>query len=242
MICVLSGGEFYSSTHELFKSLGIKHYYTSDSTQKVAPTERAILTIKQKLFKIMFHQKSKRWVDKLSEVQKAVNSSVHRIIGMTPSEARLKKNEFTVFNRTVDKPTIKTLTKQKLPKFQVGDIVRISMSNGSAMKKTYMGLNFSQILYQVTKRQSHNGVWIYHLNDLLSGEPLKGIFYEQEMAKVIIDLKKMPKDHILYDHARVNDNVTEIFAKLPDEQRAKWVPVETLYPYTKNPSFSTANQ
>ena len=239
---ILSGGEFYSSTHELFKSLGIKHYYTTDSTQKVAPTERAILTIKQKLFKIMFHDKSKRWVDKLSEVQKSINTSVNRILGMTPSAARLKKNEFTIFHRTVDKPTIKALTKQKLPKFHVGDIVRISMSNGSAMKKTYMGLNFSQILYQVTKRQSYNGVWIYHLKDLLSGEPLKGIFYEQELAKVIIDVEKMPKEPILYDHARVNDNVTEIFTKLPDEKRAKWVPVESLYPYTQNPSVSTANQ
>ena len=238
----LSGGEFYSSTHELFTNLGIKHYYTSDSTQKVAPTERAILTIKQKIFKIMFHQKSKRWVDKLGDVQKSINTSVNRTLGMTPAEAQLKRNEYTVFRRTVNIPSAKVMSKQRPPKYNVGDIVRISMSNGSAMKKSYMGLNFSQILYKIIKRQSLNGIWIYHLKELLSDEPLKGSFYEQELEKVTIDLTKMPAEPILYDHARVNDMLTEIYTKLPGENRAKWIAVEDLYPYIENSSSRTVNQ
>ena len=50
-------GEFYSTTHELFKEEGIHHYFTNDSTQKVSPTERAILTIKTKVIVTFFEFK-----------------------------------------------------------------------------------------------------------------------------------------------------------------------------------------
>ena len=225
--CAL-GGEFFGKTRSLFDNMGIKHYVTSDNQQKIAPTERLILTVKQHLFKILARYNTHRWVDKLRFVQNALNNTVHKAHGLTPLEARLKKNEYTVFRRSIEIPSTEALSHQKRAKFAPGDIVRITMDKG-ALSKSYTGNTYSQILYQVVKRMSREGVWVYILKDLLSGEPLKGIFYEHEMKKVTgIDLKKLPKN-IKYDHARTNDHKTEIYTVLPGETHSKWVPVEQLY-------------
>ena len=209
--------------------MGIKHYVSSDNQQKIAPTERLILSVKQRLFKILARYKTHRWVDKLKFVQDALNNTVHSAIGMTPIEARKKKNEYAVFRKSIEIPSTKAMSKQRSPQFAPNDIVRITMDKG-VLSKSYTGNTYSQILYQVVKRMSREGVWVYKLKDLLSNEILHGIFYENEMKLVTgINLDKIPNIH--YDHARINNNITEIYAILPGTKMRAWIPVEKLYPY-----------
>ena len=231
-----SGGEFFSKTHNLFTQLGIKHYYTNDVTQKVSPTERMILTVKTKLFKILESEKSKTWFDKLEYVQDSINHSVNRDIKMTPYDALKKENEYKVFHATVEVPTAKALSKRKPAKYNVNDVVRISMDR-SGLSKSYVGQSWSSILYQITERLSRNGIWMFKVKDLLTDEPLAGSFYTEELQLVNIDLSKLPKG-VEYTHARVNDNVTEIYAKLPGKQKWSWIEVEKLYPYKQTDESS----
>ena len=209
--------------------MGIKHYVTSDNQQKVAPTERLILTVKTRLFKVMQYYQTNRWVDKLKSVQTALNSTVHQSHKLSPLEARLEKNHYKVFQRSIGIPSTKTLSRQKPPKFSVNDIVSITMDKG-VLDKSYTGNNYSQILYEIAaKPLSREGVWIYKLRELLSNEILRGIFYESELKKVTgINRDKIPRN-IQYNHARTNNNITEIFARLPGEKKSAWVPVEKLY-------------
>ena len=174
-------------------------------------------------------KKQKKWYDKLEDVQQAMNFSINRDIKMRPIDALKKENEYKVFEATVGGPSVKSLAKRKPPKYDVNDVVRISMDR-SGLSKSYVGQSWSSILYQITKRLSRNGIWVYKVKDLLTSTPIAGSLYEQELKKVKLDLSKLPKG-VEYNHARVKDNVTEVYAKIPGQRNWSWIEVESLYPY-----------
>ena len=132
--------------------------------------------------------------------------------------------------------------KNKTPYSKKGDIVRVLMNNTSALRKGYTGMNFSQILYRVDGLENKQGFHMYTLSDLLSSRKLVGNFHEAELRKVILNEELLPKQKIFYDHVRDNNYETEIFTRLPGERTAKWVPVESLYPYYNDSEAKVSSQ
>jgi hypothetical protein len=91
------GGEYMGECKDVYKKFSITHYTTNDVTQKVAPVERAILVIKQRLFKIMRHENTLTWIDKLDDVMNAYNSSYNRVLEMSPNDAEKPENQVKCF-------------------------------------------------------------------------------------------------------------------------------------------------
>ena len=103
-----SGTEFFGEMNKIYEKYNIKHLTSNDFTQKAAPTERAILTLKQRLYKILAAEKTFVWTDKLDLLLKAFNNSVNRTLGITPNEATLPQNQSLVFYRSVTLPSTQT--------------------------------------------------------------------------------------------------------------------------------------
>ena len=226
-----SGTEFFGEMNKIYEKYNIKHLTSNDFTQKAAPTERAILTLKQRLYKIMAAEKTFIWTDKLDLLLKAFNNSVNRTLGMTPNQAILPKNRSLVFYRSVILPTTK-ITSLKPPQsvYRIGQIVRILLQQ--PFGKSYVG-NYSQVLYKVYKKALKGGVFVYYLNELLTEEPVTGSFYAEELQPVT--LKKDPAKIISKIHSfRLKDHVEEVqvtYANDPQHRR-RWVPYSDLIGYS----------
>ena len=189
------GGEFLGACVPVYQQFHVHHYTTQDVTQKAATCERALLDVKRRLYKIMAHEKTWRWIDKLQPALHAYNTSFNRNLGMEPNEAAKRKNQSKVFYNTVTKVENRRLSRSRKVevqyKYSIGQIVRILLHQ--TFSKSYSGM-CSDMLYEIYKREIRAGaVPVYYLKELLSGEEIKGSFYEQELVPVEINRSKLPK-------------------------------------------------
>ena len=74
----------------LFKSHLICHFVTQNEV-KVNYAERAIKTIKGKIYKYFTYKQSYCYIDALQYITRAYNSSVHRSIKMAPAQVTMRK-------------------------------------------------------------------------------------------------------------------------------------------------------
>ena len=108
------------------KDNDIKHIITR-SHANIA--ERAIRTFKDSLYKRIDHAKDDKiqWVDLVFEILLTYNNKlVHRTTGMTPDDARKKKNELDVWVNTV----INSNNTRTYPNLEKGDKVKILRKKG----------------------------------------------------------------------------------------------------------------
>lgn len=168
------GSEFYNKQfQELMKCYGI-NLYSVYSTTKACIAERVIRTLKTKLWKTFSLQGTYRWIAILNSTVYEYNNTVHRTIGMKPSEVT-KKNEQLLLNRinSVSRPS---LIKSK---FKQGDFVRISKIK-SIFEKGYTP-NWSAEVFRIKKVQSTFPT-TYLLEDL-NGTSIQGCFYPEEIKR-----------------------------------------------------------
>ena len=104
---------------------------------------------------------------------------------MTPTEATKKKNKGTVyFNLYGD------MRQPKLPKFKVGDKVRISKYKRKVFDKGYTP-NWTEEVFIIDKIQYTNPI-TYKLKDL-NNEEIQGSFYEAELLKAKQEVFRIDK-------------------------------------------------
>ena len=219
------GREFFGECQKLYSKYNIEHATTNDITQKAAPVERAILVVKQRLYKIMNSQNTLKWTDKLNDVMTAYNNSYNRTLGMSPMHAGLPKNQNEVFRRSVAQRELQMMQENPLQKFQfhVGTTVRILKDQ--PFGKSYVG-NYSQVVYTISKQEIKGGVPVYALKEFLTGEPLQGIFYEQELTPVKV---KEPKERPKKIHSfRLFDNKEQVQVSYHDKEGKFWVDYSKL--------------
>lgn len=180
-----SGGEFLSKKFSQFMKLNdIKFNTTKNPDTKACIAERAIRTLKGKLYKYLSYANTFRYVDVLDDIVNSYNNTYHRTIKMTPSEVN-DKNILQVHKniRESQMASVKILKKPKKPKFKVGDYVRIS-NERTVFKKGFTP-GFSEELFKITSVALRTPV-VYYIEDL-AGEEISGTFYEPELQKVIYD-------------------------------------------------------
>jgi hypothetical protein len=188
-----SGKEFVNRTfQEYLRKKNIIFFQNVDDGTHAAIVERAIRTIKTRLYKYMYFKNTLRYVNVYKKICKAYNSSYHRVIGMAPADVR-DSNIVEVYRNThrndlVDK------TNSKLGKLRVNDFVRISKRK-SAFQKGSKGQGFTEEIFRIVKVISHTPT-MYELQDFLK-EPIKGKFYRFELSKVQIDPESFEVDKIL---------------------------------------------
>lgn len=168
------GTEFFNQHFKrLMMDYNINHYHTY-SSKKAAIVERVIRTLKSNLYKLFALNGSHKWIDKLGDVINRYNNTVHRTIGITPTNVTWK-NEKRILNSAYS--NIKIFNKKH--KFKVGDIVRLSKTK-HLFEKGYTA-SWTTELFKIVKVNLTNPV-TYMLEDL-DGRPIKGCVYEEELQK-----------------------------------------------------------
>ena len=169
------GKEFYNST---VKKLFAQHGITLNSTHnepKAMIAERFIRTLRRKIEESFILTDSTVWYNILQNIIDEYNNSPHtHLHGMTPIEARQPKNFNFVYRCQFE---TKFSQKDRLPRFSVGQKVRISLHKQLFEKGSTA--SWTEEIFQIRKLVFSDRV-LYKLEDL-SGKHLKGSYYPEQL-------------------------------------------------------------
>ena len=169
------GMEFLNhEVQHLLKKYNIKHYWSFNDDIKAGLVERFNRSLKTRMFRYFTAHHTNRWIDVLQDLVDSYNKSFHRTIGIAPNDVT-PENSAQIAER-IYPPKVTPIWK-----FQIGDHVRITRYK-HVFVKGYIQ-NWSTELFVVKIRYPTNPV-TYGLCDL-TGEEIKGKFYEQELQTVI---------------------------------------------------------
>lgn len=168
------------------------HFFTTESVYKAALVERFNRTLKSKCYKVFTHRNTLRWIDFLDDLVTGYNATKHRVIGMAPRDVNTR-NEMFLWRKLYGRERKKWGKKHKKnhpPKLQVGDLVRLSKVKGH-FEKSYFP-NWTEEIFSISKVSDdtikgssvHDWPPAYRITDH-NGEPVRGIFYREELQKVI---------------------------------------------------------
>ena len=94
----------------------------------------------------------------------------------------MKPAEVNKNNENYIKENIYTYNKtSKIPKFKIGDLVRISLKRRDVFDKPSSNIKWSEELFKIYSINNSN-VITYKIKDL-NGEIIEGFFYERELQK-----------------------------------------------------------
>jgi hypothetical protein len=171
------GTEFVNrEVKSLLKDKGIKLYH-SFSSFKAFQAERAIRTLKAKLYRYMTDRKSSDWQSGLVDITKNINSSYNRSIG-TSSDQVSKRNVSEIWHKLYDRVVKTKLVKAK---FEVGDKVRVSIKKLAVGDKSFTE-TFGPDIFTIKKILHFHPVPVYKLQDDQLRE-LEGGFNQFELTK-----------------------------------------------------------
>ncbi|KAL3113286.1 hypothetical protein niasHT_018901 [Heterodera trifolii] len=201
---------------EFYAEKGIQKFETS-SKKKAAVAERAIRTLKTRLYKYFSANNTSVWVDVVPKFLSAINNSVCRATGLRP-------NEISDTNaREVWKSVYGVAQLDKTPKIRAGETVRIPEPK-HIFEKGYIP-NYSDHVYTVDEARSTNPQH-YLLKDYY-GTKLKRKFYLPELTKVQVDENTMYRIEKKYKE-RVRDGKREILVKFIGFPEKYWVTNEEI--------------
>lgn len=172
------GGEFAGAFGQLLEDYSIEHWFPN-TTVKASIVERFNRTLNMRFTRLSDALHTHKWVDHLQDVVYNYNNTVHRTIGMTPTEATKEENREKVFNRLYTEKPMKISE----PRKQVGDFVRIPDDSIDIFTRGHH-TRWSIAVYEIVEIRRTVPI-TYALRDL--GEPpakLRRYFYEQELVKV----------------------------------------------------------
>lgn len=180
-ICLQSdrGKEFTGSAFQtLLKKKNIQFRTVRNPDVKAAVVERFNRTLKERMWRYFTHTREKRYVDVLQNIIHAYNHALHTGIKMTPASVTLHtaaRARANLMQRYKDPKRSGT------PKYEVGDVVRISCAK-AAFAKGYKG-NWSNELFKVHRVSLSRQPFVYILRDF-NDEEIDGFFYEPELSRV----------------------------------------------------------
>ena len=135
------GKEFYNvGVTNLLKSLDVS-YFSTKSNKKAAIVERFNRTLKTMMWKYFYSKGTYAWIDVLDELVENYNNTKHSSTLMKPADVNKSNNDalwVTLYGSA--------LGELSLPKFRVGDTVRVSRYK-SVFGKGYEA-NFTEEIFQ----------------------------------------------------------------------------------------------
>ena len=175
------GQEFRAKpVKSLMASNGVQQMFAQNE-KKASISERAIKTIKAKIYRFLTHKNSHKYIDNLRDFADSYNQSIHRTIDMAPNAVTTENEDdvrlATYFSRKLNQG-------RKPFKFKPGDRVRITHLR-KVFSREY-DQHWSGEVFTIAKRFRRGGVPIYRIKDY-DGEDITGSFYQQELQK--LDLK-----------------------------------------------------
>lgn len=171
------GTEFTNNAlQSFFKNKAINHFVTQNET-KANYAERAIKTIKGRIYRYFTENQSYRYIDRLQDFTEAYNHSYHRSIKMEPVKVN-KSNELKVHDLQYHE---KPKKKKKRFKIKIGDQVRL-VHHKRPFTREYEE-RWTGEIFKVVDRFWKGNLPIYKIKDY-DGESILGTFYEKELQVV----------------------------------------------------------
>lgn len=171
------GGEFTAKAmKEYFAEKGIDKRESYNPETKASVAERALRTIKGRLYRYFSEKHTLNWVDALPALLEGINNSKCRTTGMAPNDITWDNWE-EVWERLYGKEVRRNM--EKAGAFKSGDWVRIAKQK-EAFEKGYLPL-WSDELFRV-KRRIPTRPLTYEIRDR-NDELMKGRFYAQHLSK-----------------------------------------------------------
>ena len=165
---------------KFFEDHNIKIYYTN-SNLKAVVIERFNRSLRELLKKEFVKNMNTIWYNIIPKLIKIYNNRFHNTIKDKPININ-KSNEKYIKN-TIYKYNITN----KIPKFKINDIVRISLIIRELFDKPSDNIKWSEELLEIHSINKSN-VITYKITDM-NNEIIQGVFYEKE-----IQLSKMKED------------------------------------------------
>ena len=156
-----AGTEFTGKkTVQFLKDQGVISFVTHNEV-KASYAERAIKTIKGKIFKFFSQMETYKYIDKLQDFAYSYNHTHHRSIQMAPVEVNAS-NEAALWHQQYVEPYLKTKKKKKTKfKFQVNDKVRVSFLREKFSREYHQ--KWSGEVFTITHRVMQKGLPFYKL-------------------------------------------------------------------------------
>ena len=159
---------------KFFEDNNVKIYHTY-SNLKAVYIERFNRSLRELMMKSFVKNNNTVWYNILPNLIKIYNNRYHHTIKMKPIDVN-KSNEKYIKN------TIYSYNKtNKIPKFKIDDLVRISLKRRELFDKPSGNIKWSEELFKIHSIGESN-VITYQLKDM-NDEIIKGIFYEKELQK-----------------------------------------------------------
>ena len=157
------------------------------------------------------------YINVLPEIIQKYNSTYHRSIKTTPTDARKPANYQHVFAALYEGKNLQIREKTK-PKFKIGDKVRITKKK-KTFEKGYTA-NWTEEIFTVNKVQP-TIPFTYKIKDT-RGEEIQGTFYEEELQKTKQETYRVEK--VL--RRRTRNGVKEIYVKWKGYNNTfnQWIP------------------
>ena len=159
---------------KLFENNNVEIYYTN-SNLKAVVIERFNISLRELMMKSFVKNNNTIWYNILRNLIKKYNNRYHRTIKMKPVDVNKSNEKYirdTIYNYKIT---------NKIPKFKVNDLVRISLKRIELFDKPTGNIRWTEELFKIYKINESN-VITYKLKDM-NNEIVDGIFYEKEIQK-----------------------------------------------------------
>ena len=165
---------FSQEMFKFFKNHNVEIYYTF-SNLKAVFIERFNRSLRELMMKEFVKDNDIIWYNILSNLVKTYNNQYNRSIKMKPidftkSNEKYIKDNFYTYDET-----------NKIDKFKVNDLVRISLKRRELFDKPSGNIKWSEELFKIHSIKKSD-VITYKIKDM-NNEVIQGIFYEKELQK-----------------------------------------------------------
>ena len=140
--------------------------------------ERFNRTLKGRIWKSFTANHNRKWKDDLPKFIDGFNKSIHRTIGIPPANVK-KENASEIWMKVYDR----NYAEFPIPKFRVGDVVRLKQFKESIQGGKSLDVNFTPELYII--RNVNRGIPnMYFIKSKVGNKDIPFMFYKQELSFV----------------------------------------------------------
>ena len=178
---------------KFFENNNVKIYYTY-SNLKAVVIERFNRSLRELMVKEFVKNNNTVWYNILPKLIKTYNNRYHHTIKMKPinvNKTNEKHIKNTVYNYNMT---------NKIPKFKINDLVRISLKRRELFDKPSGNIKWSEELFKIHSINKSN-VITYKIKDM-NDEIIKGVFYERELQKT----RNTSNEYIIEKILKTNKN------------------------------------
>lgn len=218
------GKEFYNSYVKKLLTKYKVHHFSVYSRMKSSLSERFNRTLKEKIYRYMIANGTRKFIDVVPSLVSGYNNTIHTATKMRPAEINMF-NAPALARRLFGQSSASSSTnlQKREFKFKVGDFVRLSKAP-RPFRKSYKG-NYTQEIFIISSRRrtAREGLNVYKVRDF-NDETIKGSFYEAELQLYHKPAKWTIEKKLKYKGSKTKGN-QEVYVKFQDfpDQFNRWI-------------------